>query len=89
MQVLGLHLFGVIPIVALSKFHPGLLVRFVTSGGNQGIIVDCHLRDCGREMLQHDLLCGHSCDKISEVIFEVVLVDEFFDCGAFWGHSLL
>ena len=33
-------------------------------GGNQGLIVDFHRRDCGRELRQNDLLLGRGCGKI-------------------------
>ena len=56
--------------------------------GNQGLVVDCHRRDCVRELLQNDLFHSGGCGKIVEVIFKVVLVDEVVDCGALWVHSL-
>ena len=56
-------------------------------GGNQGLIVDCNLRDCGCELLQNKLFCGRGCGKVVEVIFKVILVDKVVDCSALWGHS--
>ena len=44
-------------------------------GGHQGLVVDCHRRDCGRELCQHEFFRGCGCGYIVEVIFEVVLVD--------------
>ena len=52
------------------------------AGGNQCLIVDCHYRDCGCELLQHDLFCGRVCGKVVEVIFEVFFADKVVDCGA-------
>ena len=57
-------------------------------GVNQGLIVDCRRRDCGRELLQNDLFRGRGYGKVVEVIFEVILVDEVLNFGALWGHSL-
>ena len=37
--------------------------------GNQGLVVDFHCRDCGRELLQNDLFRGCSCGYVVKVIF--------------------